>query len=165
MQCTLASAFQTHLFTKVYPRSRINIRLHVLAQDGALLATCINAATLALVDAGIPMPDYLVACTGGTTLISASSSGGVGRGGGGGGDGDGGEAENSDPLLDLNGQEELELPFLTAATVGSSEKVSVLVCETRCRVERVEGMMAVAVDGCKQIREILDGIVRAKGAS
>lgn len=158
MQSTLSSAFQTHLFTKIYPRSTITIRLHILAQDGALLATCINAATLALVDAGIPMPDYLVGCTGGSTLASSLPSS---SGGGGNGDASG-EGENSDPLLDLNGQEELELPFLTAATVGASERVSILVCESRCRVERVEGMMAVAVDGCKQVREILDGIVRAK---
>ena len=150
MQSTLSSAFQTHLFTHLYPRSTISITLHVLAQDGALLATCINAATLALVDAGIPMPEYLVACTAGVTLDSVSEL-------------RSGEEESGDPLLDLNGQEEMELPFLTAATVGSSDMISVLVCESRCRVERVEGMLAVAVDGCKQVKEILDGVVRERG--
>jgi exosome complex component RRP41 len=30
-------------------------------------------------------------------------------------------------------------------------------------VGRVEGMLAVAVDGCKQVRGILDGVVRRQG--
>ena len=71
--------------------------------------------------------------------------------------------DNPDPLLDLNGSEEQELPFLTVATLGSSDKVSVLVMETRARVERMEGMLAVGVDGCKNVREILDGVVRRHG--
>lgn len=150
LQSTLSSAYASTLFTHLYPRSTITITLHILAQDGALLAACINAATLALVDAGIPMSDYLVACTAGSTL-SASSSLRTGI------------EENPDPLLDLNGTEEQELPWLTVATLGASDKVVVLVMETRVRVERVEGMLAVAVDGCKQVREILDGVVRRHG--
>jgi exosome complex component RRP41 len=150
IQSTIASAFSNVLFTQLYPRSTIQITLHVLAQDGAVLAACINAATLALVDAGIPMPDYLVACTGGTTL----SAGAALRAG---------AEEQADPLLDLNNQEEQELPWLTAATVGATDRVGILVMESRCRSDRVESMLAVAVDGCKQVREILDGIIRAHG--
>jgi len=59
--------------------------------------------------------------------------------------------------------EEQELPFLTVGTVGAGEKVSVLVMESRVRMDRVEGMLAVGVDGCKQVREILDGVIRAHG--
>ena len=117
----------------------------MLAQDGAVLAACLNACTLALVDAGIPSSDYLVACTAGSTSSYASDD------------------EAADPLLDLNGIEEQELPFLTAATLGETDKVSVLVMETRVQVQRVEGMLAVAIDGCKQVREILDGVVREHG--
>lgn len=111
-----------------------------------MLAASLNAATLALIDAGVPMKDYLVACTAGLT-----------RPAGGGGDGD------VDPLLDLNGSEEVEVPFLTVGTVGAGERVSVCVMESRVRVERVEGMLAVGVDGCKQVREVLDGVVRERG--
>lgn len=59
--------------------------------------------------------------------------------------------------------EEQELPFLTVATVGASDDVVVLVMETRVQVGRLEGMLAVGVDGCKQVREILDGVVRERG--
>ncbi len=74
-----------------------------------------------------------------------------------------GEGDNVDPLLDLNGGEEVEVPFLTVGTVGGGERVSVCVMESRVRVERVEGMLAVGVDGCKQVREVLDGVVRERG--
>ncbi|KAL8865342.1 MAG: hypothetical protein Q9174_006937 [Haloplaca sp. 1 TL-2023] len=145
MQMTIANAFASSLFTHLYSRSTISITLHVLSQDGSLLAACLNAATLALVDAGIPMSDYIVACTSGSTSSYSSND------------------EAADPLLDLNGMEEQELPFLTVATLGAGEKVSVLVMESRVQVERLEGMLAVGVDGCKQVREILDQAVRRHG--
>lgn len=72
-------------------------------------------------------------------------------------------SDPSDPLLDLNAIEEQELPWLTVATVGAGERVSVLVLEKRVRPEWVEGMLAVGVDGCKQVREILDQVVRRHG--
>ena len=145
MQSTIANAFTSTLFTHLYPHSTISINLHILSQDGSLLAACLNAATLALIDAGIPMSDYIVACTAGSTSTYSSND------------------ESADPLLDLNGTEEQELPFLTVGTLGAGEKVSVLVMETRVQVGRLEGMLAVGVDGCKQVREILDQAVRRQG--
>ncbi|KAI0127116.1 ribosomal protein S5 domain 2-like protein [Xylariales sp. AK1849] len=145
MQATIGKALASTLHTHLYPRSTISISLHVLSQDGSLLAALINAATLALVDAGIPMTDYLVACTAGSTSSYAAND------------------ESADPLLDLNTQEETELPFLTLATLGTSDKIAVLVCESRVQVARLEGMMAVAADGCKGVGDFLDGVVREKG--
>lgn len=145
MQTTVSDAFASAIFTHLYPHSTISITLHILSQDGSLLAACLNATTLALIDAGIPMRDYIVACTAGSTSSYSSND------------------EKADPLLDLNGLEEQELPFLTVATLGASDKVSVLVMETRVQVGRLEGMLAVGVDGCKQVRSILDGVVRRQG--
>lgn len=145
MQITVENAFKSTLFTHLYPHSTIQISLHVLSQDGSLLAACLNATTLALIDAGIPMSDYVVACTSGSTSSYLSNE------------------ESADPLLDLNGTEEQELPFLTVGTLGAGEKVSVLVMETRVQVGRLESMLAVGVDGCKQIREILDKVVKMQG--
>lgn len=145
MAHTLTTSFSSLLLTHIYPHSTISISLHILSQDGSLLAACINAATLALIDAGVPMTDYLVACTAASSPTSSSDEG------------------SADPLLDLNGLEEQELPFLTVGTVGASEKVSVLIMETRIKVDRLEGMLAVGVEGCKQMRELLDGVVREYG--
>lgn len=145
MQSTISSTFSSALFTHLYPHSTISLTLHVLSQDGSLLAACINASTLALIDAGIPMSDYVVACTAGSTSSYSSND------------------EKADPLLDLNTNEEQELPFLTVATLGATDKVTVLVCETRVQVGRLEGMLAVGVDGCKRIRDMLDEVVRRHG--
>lgn len=145
MANTISSAFTSNLFTHLYPHSTIQINLHILNQDGSLLAACLNATTLALIDAGIPMNDYIVACTSGLTPPNHNSK------------------DGADPLLDLNSMEEQELPFLTVGTLGAGERVSVLVMESRVQVERLGGILAVGVDGCKQVREILDGIVRRQG--
>lgn len=142
---TIESAFSSTLLTHLYPHSTINLVLHVLSQDGSLLAACLNAATLALVDAGIPMSDYVVAITAGSTSSYASND------------------EEADPLLDLNGMEEQELPFLTVGTSGGDDKVNVLVMETRVQMARLEAMISVGLDGCRQVRSIIDGIVRQHG--
>ncbi|PMD57730.1 ribosomal protein S5 domain 2-like protein [Hyaloscypha bicolor E] len=145
MQTTIANAFSQSLFTHLYPHSTITLSLHILSQDGSLLAALLNASTLALIDAGIPMRDYICACTAGSTSSYSSND------------------EKADPLLDLNNMEEQELPFLTVATLGDTDDVSVLVMETRVQIGRLEGMLAVGVDGCKQVREILDQVVRKRG--
>lgn len=106
------------------------------------------------------MSDYVVACTAGIIPSPTISSGG-GNGGEGG--------EGGDPVLDLNGTEELELAWMTVGTVGAGgeggrDRVSVLVMESsKVPVGQVEGMLAVGVDGCKRVREMLDGAVRRQG--
>lgn len=145
LEITIAKTFSSIVHTHLFPHSAISLALHVLSSDGSLLAALLNAATLALIDAGIPMSDYIAACTAGST-----SSYSVGD-------------DSADPLLDLNTQEEQELPFLTVATLGSSDRVAVLVCESRVQVSRLEGMLVVGVDGCKQVKQLLDRVIKEKG--
>ena len=146
MATTISSTFSQTLFTHLFPHSTITLSLHILSSDGSILAALLNASTLALIDAGIPMKDYICACTAGSTSSYSSND------------------ESADPLLDLNAQEELELPFITVGTLGGSDSVSVLIMETKVQVGRLEGMLAVGVDGCKQVREVLDRVVRERGA-
>jgi exosome complex component RRP41 len=157
LQTTISQTFQTHLFTHLYPRSTISIALHVLSLDGALLAACLNAASLALVDAGVPMPSILAAVTSGHIASAEDTSS---------------SSSPSDPVLDLSNAEEQELPFLSLATVaampGEDDKVSVLVMESRIQVEqgggKLDGMLALGVDGCKRVRKVLEDVVRGHGA-
>lgn len=146
MEITIAKAMASNLHTHLFPHSLITVSLHVLSQDGSLLAALLNATTLALVDAGVPMADYIAACTAGSTSSFAAGD------------------DSADPLLDLNNQEEQELPFLTVATLGDSDRVAVLSCESRIQVSRLEGMLVVGIDGCRQVKKFLDGVVRSKGA-
>lgn len=145
MEITIAKALSSNLHTHIFPHSSISISLHVLSQDGSLLAALLNATTLALIDAGIPMTDYIAACTAGSTSSFAAGD------------------DSADPLLDLNNQEEQELPFLTVATLGDSDRVAVLACESRIQVSRLEGMLVVGIDGCKQVKKFLDSVVKTKG--
>ena len=51
------------MLTSLYPRSAISIFVEVLQADGGDYAVCVNAATLALIDAGIPIRDVCCAVT------------------------------------------------------------------------------------------------------
>ena len=81
-----------------------------------------------------------------------------------------------DPLLDLSLPEEQELPMLTVGTttavpVGENAmdtdegemKVSVLSMDSKVHYSYIETMLAVGVDGCKRIREVLDGVIKGSG--
>jgi exosome complex component RRP41 len=72
----LKQTFEEAVQTQLYPRSQIDISVLVMEQDGGralfgvslmpgVLQTAINAVTLALVDAGIPMNDYICATSAG----------------------------------------------------------------------------------------------------
>jgi hypothetical protein len=142
-----AKRLRGHASTAPLPTLDHHAQYHIISQDGSLLAACINASTLALIDAGIPMTDYLVACTAASSASSSAAD----------------NASADDPLLDLNTLEEQELPFLTVGTLGDSDKVAVCVMETRVRMERLEGMLAVGIEGCKRLRGILDEVVKGYG--
>lgn len=159
---TLRSAFQSHLHTYLYPHSTISIHVSVLSADGSLLAAAINACTLALVDAGIPMPGLLTSCTAG---MSGSASTPQDP-----------RHDELDPLLDLSLPEEQELPVLTVGTTNSvpvgennmdtdeeEMKVAVLTMDSKLHSSYTETMLAVGIDGCSQIRELLEGVI--KGSS
>ncbi|RMZ76098.1 hypothetical protein DV737_g4964, partial [Chaetothyriales sp. CBS 132003] len=154
LQTTISNAFQSHLFTHLYPRSTISISLHVLSLDGALLAACLNAASLALIDAGVPMPSILTAISSG--IIANTDDPSI----------------TPEPVLDLNTAEEQELPFLSLATVAAQpdeeDKVSVLMMESKIPIggahNQLESMLAIGVDGCKQVRGRMEDVIRKHGA-
>ncbi|KAL9101186.1 MAG: hypothetical protein Q9163_003525 [Psora crenata] len=150
IQNIIASAMSTTLFLHLYSHSTITLHIHVLSLDGSLLAACLNVSTLALIDAGIPMKDYISACTSGLSL-PATSQLTAGN-------------DTQDPLLDLNSMEEQELPSLTVATLGGGDRVVVLNMESRVLMGKLDGMLAAGVDGCRRVRGLLDGVVRDRGA-
>ncbi|MGD2142611.1 MAG: exosome complex exonuclease Rrp41, partial [Candidatus Bathyarchaeota archaeon] len=58
-------ALEPAIFLDRYPRSVIDVYAEVLQADGGTRTACINAATVALVDAGIPMKDLVSSCAAG----------------------------------------------------------------------------------------------------
>lgn len=59
----LQRTFEQVILTDQFPRSQIEICVEILQQDGSQVSVAINAITLALVDAGIPMKDLVTSCT------------------------------------------------------------------------------------------------------
>ncbi|KAH3676375.1 hypothetical protein WICMUC_002006 [Wickerhamomyces mucosus] len=134
---SLKRTFEQSIIVNKYPRTTISITLHVLALDGGLLSSITNAITLALIDAGIAMYDY----------ISSVSAG----------------FYNNTPLLDLNQLEESDVSFLTIGVVGKSEKLALLLLENKIPLDQLESVLAIAIAGGHRIRDLMDKEVRRHG--
>lgn len=55
--------FEGVILLAEYPRCQIDIYVQVLQNDGGTLVAAVNAACLALINAGVAMSDYVVACS------------------------------------------------------------------------------------------------------
>lgn len=62
MAAMVEAAFSEVVLTHLFPRTEVAIHVEVLQADGGVRCAVLNAVTLALVDAGVPMRDLLVAC-------------------------------------------------------------------------------------------------------
>jgi len=59
IQTALVRTFEKNLMLNLYPRTIIDIEIHVFQQDGGVLGSLINGITMACIDAGIAMYDYV----------------------------------------------------------------------------------------------------------
>ncbi|XP_040363538.1 exosome complex component RRP41 homolog isoform X2 [Rosa chinensis] len=122
------------ILTNLMPRSQIDIFVQVVQADGGTLSACINAATLALANAGIPMRDIVTSCSAGYL--------------------------NSTPLLDLNYIEDSAGGAdVTLGIMPKLDKVTLLQMDAKLSLDTFENVMQLAIEGCKAvadyIREIL----------
>jgi exosome complex component RRP41 len=53
------------IMSELYPRSCINIVIHIFESDGSIICSILNAACIACMDAGIQMVDMIVSCSAG----------------------------------------------------------------------------------------------------
>ncbi|EGW35433.1 uncharacterized protein SPAPADRAFT_58653 [Spathaspora passalidarum NRRL Y-27907] len=138
LKTTLERTFNECIMGHLYPRTLISVTVQVLAQDGGLLAAMTNAVTLALIDAGIAMYDYVSGVNAG--LYDQTSA-----------------------LLDLNTLEENDMCSLTIGVIGKSEKLALVVLEDKLPLDRLESVLAIAIAGSHRIRELMDMEVRKHG--
>eukprot|EP00501_MAST-03F_sp_TOSAG23-6_P000168 GSMAST32.ASY1.ANO1.171.1 assembled CDS len=137
IQDTVQQCFATVLRTKIHPRSQIDIQLQVLQTDGGQLCACINAATLALADAGIPMNDMIVACSAGVL--------------------------DGTFVTDLNFLEESSgNPVVPIGLLARSDKISMVKMTSKIPLEKFEELLKQAQGGCRQIYQIIQGVVRER---
>jgi exosome complex component RRP41 len=61
----LKSVFESVIMLELYPKSQIDLQVFVLESDGSYKSAAFNAVSLALMNAGIAMKDFLVATNSG----------------------------------------------------------------------------------------------------
>jgi exosome complex component RRP41 len=133
---SVRATFEPVVQVSLYPRSEIDIFVQILQQDGGVLQTAINATTLALIDAGIALTDYVCACT--AACIDTT------------------------PLLDLTNTEESDLPNLTLAVLPRSGRVTLATMETRLHVERFEQIFKLVIQAGDALHERMRAAIRER---
>lgn len=131
----LCEIFESAVITELYPHSQIDIYLEVLQADGSNYSACVNAASLALVHAGIPIKDIVCSC-------SAGYFSGV-------------------TLVDLNHSEESvnAIPTISIALLPKSKQTLSIESSGRINVNSLEKLMESVTDGCHQILAIMKSVI------
>ena len=109
--------------------------LQVLQSDGGNYCASVNAATLAVIDAGLPMKDYITACS--ASIV------------------------NETPIVDINNFEESagNLEILIAVLPRSSQIVF-MEMNGKLHEDHLEKVIDTAMVGCSDVYDILDQSVR-----
>lgn len=136
MTIHLRQALSAAIKTELYPKSQIDIFIEVLQADGGNYSASVNAATLALVDAGICLKEYVCSCT------ASLANGDV-------------------PLMDVSHLEEVSGgPTLTVACLPSSQKIAFMEMSQRFHLDHLPKVLRTAMEGCREVQNILDKAVR-----
>jgi exosome complex component RRP41 len=149
----LKRAMEASVMLHLYPKARIEIVVAILADDGGRLCAAINAATLALMDAGIPMKDFVCAC-------SAGFAGNVVSGN-----------QDTTTLVDLNRQEESSTGgqaavYMPCAILPQRGTLVLSQCEARLpNLDTLERVLEAAMEGCRAVFDILQAAVREHAAT
>ena len=126
----LQKTFEAAIMRHLYPRSQIDIYVEVLQADGGEVSAAINAISLALVDAGIPMGEFVTATTVGMI--------------------------RGNVLVDLNNAEENAGGVtLLCALFNRSKKVSMLELDSKLQVAAFNQLFEAAEEACGSIAQTL----------
>lgn len=124
----IQQTFESAVILEQYPKSQIRLHVQILQAEGGSVAAAINAATLALADAGIPMRDLVVACSSGVL--------------------------QGKPVLDLSREEEMAGGAqVLAGALASTKKVLLLEVESKVPDGQFQPLYEMAMSGCEAIAE------------
>jgi len=119
----------------LFARSQIDVHVQVVQADGGLRSCALNAAFLALADAGIPCKDVMAAT--GAGLLEGTA------------------------VLDMNGQEDMAGgPEITMAFSPGSEDVVAMASDNKILLDNVEGVMDLAAEGCRAVARFMADVLR-----
>lgn len=151
----IKNALEAALMLQLFPKTRIIVDLTVLADDGGRLCACINAATCALVDAGLPMKDLVCSCSAGLVTGVGLSADGL----------------QDTELLDLNQREissysnESSSVYLPCAIMPQRGTVVLAQCESRLSsIDLFEKVLNAAIEGCQMVFQVMEACIRERAS-
>ena len=124
-----ADALRPALMLENYPRSMVDIYIEVIEAEGGTRCAGITAASVALVDAGIPMKDIVVGCAAGKV--------------------------NDKIVLDLSEVEDKEgQADVPIAMMPRTGEITLLQSDGDLSQEEFEEAINLAMEGCRKVNEI-----------
>ncbi len=121
-------AFEKEIFTELYPKSAIDIFIEILQADAGTRTAAINAASLALADAGIPMRGLISSCA-------------VGK-------------VDDTLILDLNKDEDNYGQADMPVAMSTDGKITLLQMDGHLTQEEFKKGLEMAQQGCREIYEL-----------
>jgi exosome complex component RRP41 len=133
----IREALEPAIFMDEYPKTGIYLFIDIIQADAGTRTAAINAASLALADAGIPMRD----------LVTSAAAGKIG----------------SDYFLDLEYKEEEETAAdLPIAYMPRIKKLTLLQMDGDLPVKDVKGVMQMAIKGCEMLYDMQKQALRER---
>lgn len=122
------------LLLELYPRSHIEVVVHVMAVDGSVACTMQNAVTMALMDAGVAMSDMVVSCSTGFV--------------------------NNQACVDLTQLEQSSGVCLPLAVKARSEEVLYLQLDSRLSQGQLREALDNGLGACRQLRILFESAMK-----
>ncbi|KUJ93731.1 MAG: putative exosome complex exonuclease 1 [Archaeoglobus fulgidus] len=125
-------AFEAVIMKELFPRSAIDIFVEVLQADAGSRTACLNAASVALVDAGVPMKGMI------TSVAVGKADGQL----------------VLDPMKEEDNFGEADMPFAFLIRNGKIESIALLQMDGRMTRDEVKQAIELAKKGALQIYEM-----------
>jgi len=133
----IKEALEPAVMLEQFPRTAVDVFLEVLQADGGTRCAALDAASVALADAGIPMRDLVCACAAGKAADTL--------------------------ILDVNNEEDqagqADMPIGYMPNLG---QITLLQLDGVLTPDEFKKCVEIGIDGCKQIYEIQKNSLREK---
>jgi exosome complex component RRP41 len=133
----ITNALTPVLFLKEFPKTAIDVYVEILQADASTRCCALNAAALALADAGIPMRDLVASCSAGKV--------------------------KGELVLDIEGKEdsegEVDLPI---AYYPKKKEITLLQMDGIADKKEIEKLVKMAVKGCEDIYKLQKKTLKEK---
>ncbi|KAG5175397.1 ribosomal protein S5 domain 2-type protein [Tribonema minus] len=140
MAMSIKAVFEGAVMLELYPRTQIDLYIHLIQTDGGQLPASINAASLALTDAGISMRDMVVSCSAGHV--------------------------DGQAVMDLNHMEQSHGgAYVPLAILPRGSEILLAKMEARLPLDIFQEVLATALEACRQVHAIMRGEVREHHAA